>query len=134
MVVIVYNTSLSSCAVQNICDYLVVLHGSSTIQANALGCRNESEVEAECEEVTTSEINNQNEISLFPNPARNKVVITTPDEVIIEDAIVYSQTGQKVYQGKPVNNNLDISTFQPGMYIIELVSDQWKIRKKLMVQ
>lgn len=71
---------------------------------------------------------------IFPNPCYNNLTINTPDGVIIDDAIIYSQTGQKVMQDKPVNNTLDISKLQHGMYIIELETDQGKIREKLIVQ
>ncbi|MBW6492594.1 MAG: T9SS type A sorting domain-containing protein [Lentimicrobium sp.] len=45
-----------------------------------------------------------------------------------------NHAGQKVLQGKPVNNTLDISKLRPGMYIIEMVANQRKVRKKLMVE
>ena len=96
---IVYNTSLTSCAVQSICDYLVDLHGNYTLYGNVIGYRNLAEVHADCEFLLVENRKDQNEITLFPNPARNRISITTPDEVTIDDAIIYSQTGQKVFQG-----------------------------------
>ena len=74
------------------------------------------------------------DIKMCPNPAANKITISYPKGVTMEDVIIYNQTGQKILQGKPVNNKLDISKLQPGMYIIELVSNQGKMREKLIVE
>ncbi len=45
---IINNSSLSTCHVQSICDYLVVPNGTVTIQDNAVGCSNPAEVQAAC--------------------------------------------------------------------------------------
>ena len=50
-----------------------------------------------------------------------------------KDAIIYSQTGKKVLQGKPINNTLNISKLQHGMYIIELETQQGTLREKLII-
>jgi N-acetylneuraminic acid mutarotase len=73
-------------------------------------------------------------ISIYPNPCNNFLTINTPNGVIIDVVVIYNQTGQKVLQGKLVNSTLDISTLHQGMYIIELKTDQGKVRKKLTVQ
>jgi hypothetical protein len=132
--IIVYNTSLTSCAVQNICDYLIVLHGSYALQGNAIGCRNIAEVETDCADVTVNEIIEQHEISLFPNPAENRISFTSPDAVAIDEMVIHNQTGQIVLRGKPVSKALDISKLLPGLYIVELGSGQWKMRKKLVIK
>jgi hypothetical protein len=43
------NTSLSSCEIQSICDYLAIPAHSSTIENNASGCNSKAEVEAACQ-------------------------------------------------------------------------------------
>jgi N-acetylneuraminic acid mutarotase len=73
-------------------------------------------------------------ITIYPNPCNNNLTINTPNIVFIDEVKIYDQTGQKVQQGKPVNNTLDISRLEKGMYIIELKTNQGKIREKLIVQ
>jgi len=104
------------------------------LYGNVIGYRNLAEVHADCEFLLVENRKDQNEITLFPNPARNRISITTPDEVTIDDAIIYSQTGQKVFQGKPINRALDNSKLPPGMYLVEMVTGQWKVRMKLIVE
>ena len=77
-------------------------------------------------------INNKS-LEIFPNPANRQVTIFCKDGTTIEEVIIYNITGQIVHQEKPVNNIIDISELQPGMYIIEVISGERKIRKKLMI-
>ena len=70
---------------------------------------------------------------IFPNPANRHLTISSKDGTTIEEVVIYNQTGQIVHQEKPVSNIIDISDLQPGMYIIEVVSGQRKLRKKLMI-
>ena len=90
-------------------------------------------MEAACA-VSVESINPEKEISLFPNPANKQLTISSKDGTTIEEVIIYNQTGQIVQQEKPVNNIIDISQLQQGMYIIEVVSGQWRIREKLMIE
>jgi hypothetical protein len=128
------NTLLSSCDATSICNYLSSPNGEIIIQENAPGCNSQQEVEAACNQVSTESIGFDDEILLFPNPAGKTVTISGNKGTTIREIVIYNQTGQKVLQGKPVNNTLGISNLRPGLYILELLTDQWKMRKKLMVE
>ena len=127
------NNSLSTCEVQCICDYLITPTGTIEIHDNAPGCNSQEEVEAACT-VSVESINPKDEISIFPNPANKQLTISSKDETTIEEVIIYDQIGQIVHQEKSVNNIIDISQLQPGMYIIEVVSGQRRFREKLMIE
>jgi hypothetical protein len=128
-----YNNSLADCEIQSICNYLADPNGTVEIHDNAAGCNSPEEVEAHCQ-TFVEEIKTGNGITIFPNPSNEMIAISVPNGVTINEVLIYNQTGQKVLQGKPVNNTLDISNLQHGMYIIELITDQGKIREKLIVQ
>jgi kelch-like protein 20 len=72
--------------------------------------------------------------SIFPNPCTNILTISSDIETKTVEAVIYNQAGQKVLQEKPVNNTLDVSNLNPGMYIIELVNENGKTLKKLIIQ
>jgi hypothetical protein len=78
--------------------------------------------------------NENKQANIYPNPATNQLNITTRDGQAIEEVSIYNLTGQKVFQGKPQNNVLDISKLQAGMYIIEVVIGRQKIRQKIVVR
>jgi len=129
-----HNNSLSTCAVKSICDYLADPNGEIHIGNNAPGCNSPEEVQAACDLVIVENIFSADQYSLFPNPADKSVTISSNNGLTIESVMIYSQTGQKVLEGKPVSQILDISKLQPGMYIVELCSGQRKARKKLVVE
>jgi len=65
------NSSLSTCAVQSICDYLAAPNGGVNIHDNATGCDSEEEVEAACAGVGVdgSAVGGQRSaVSVYPNP------------------------------------------------------------------
>jgi hypothetical protein len=127
------NNNLSTCEVQSICDYLINPTGVISIFNNAPGCNSQEEVE-EAWELSVESINPIDEISIFPNPANRELTISSKDGTTIEKVIIYNQTGQIVQKEKPANNIIDISELQPGMYLIEVVSGQKKIREKLIIK
>jgi len=126
------NISLSTCEVQSVCDYLLNPGGTIEIHDNALGCNSPEEVEEACT-VSVGNINPEDKISIFPNPANRQLTISIKDG-IIEEVFIYNISGQSVIREKTKNNIIDISELHPGMYIIELVSVQKRIREKLMVK
>ena len=129
---IYFNNSLSSCEVQSICDYLISPTGTIEIFDNAPGCNSQEEVEDACS-VSVENVNPEYDISIFPNPANNQLTIFCKNGTI-EEVIIYNQTGQKVFQEKGVNNIIETSNLQPGLYVVEVVSEHKRIREKLMVE
>lgn len=127
------NQSLSTCQIESVCIYLADPNGSTEIHDNAPGSNSPEEVNAACT-FSVEPIGLDDEIYVYPNPADKTVSISGIDLSAIREILIYNQTGQKVLQSKPVNNTLDISKLRPGMYIVELFTDQGKVRKKLMVE
>lgn len=127
------NQSLSTCAVESICTYLSAPGGTIEIRNNASGCNSEEEVKAACP-LAIEQAGFVNDFKLFPNPAGKTLTISGNNATTIQEIVIYCQTGQKVLQSKPANNALDISKLRPGMYIVELKTNQGEIRKKLMIE
>ena len=72
---ILSNTSLSSCAVQSICDYLASPNGGIWIWSNAPGCNSPEEVEEACETTVILDINSEGNLTISPNPIESSTVI-----------------------------------------------------------
>jgi len=126
------NISLSTCEVQSVCNYLASPNGAIDIHDNATGCNSQEEVIAVCTE-GVPEISNS-EFTIYPNPAQKDLTISSKNEAIIKEVNIYNQIGQKVLNEKPIANSIDVSILRQGMYIIELVSNQWKARRKLIIK
>lgn len=127
------NVHLSECAVQSICDYLAAPNGTIEIHNNATSCNSQEEVLLACSN-SLKELGIVDEVSIFPNPSMDFLIISTQNGASLDEVVIYNQTGQKVLQSKPVNNTLDISKLKPGMYIVEMVTDQGRVREKLVVE
>ena len=126
------NISLSTCEVQSVCNYLASPQGAIDIHDNATGCNSKEEVVAVCTE-GVPEISNS-EFTIYPNPAKKEIFLLSKNGAIIKEVNIYNQTGQKVFHENQIANAIDVSMLPQGMYIIELVSDQWKVRRKLIIK
>ena len=134
---IINNSSLSTCEVQSICDYLAMVSPYAPpvyIEANAPGCSSQQEVEDACEAVDVADIIFNTTFSIYPNPATNEVFISTNNDVIIEEVNIYNQFGQNIIHKSFSLNMIDVSLLQEGIYVLELVSDELKIREKLIIE
>ncbi len=63
-----YNSSLSTCEVQSVCDYIASPNGTIEIHDNATGCDSQQEVENACDTLSIYEFNFNAELSVAPNP------------------------------------------------------------------
>ena len=64
--------------------------------------------------------------SVFPNPTSHYVTIKRSDDnYYFDKAIVYDMYGKllKTYSCSQNNNDIDLSSFAPGVYILQIVSD-----------
>ena len=75
-----------------------------------------------------------NEVILFPNPATHTFEIINNTKSVIDRIRIYNITGQVVLNKQFLTNILDVSYLQSGMYIVELVANEFVIRKKLIIE
>ena len=132
--VITHNPLLSTCAVLSVCEYLASPAGTITIQANASGCGDQYEVEYACQFVAIPDINLESEFSIYPNPAKKKLFISSENGMSIDEVIIYNQFGQKVLQENQILKVVDVSMLRQGMYVVELMSNGLKMREKLIIE
>ena len=128
------NTSLSICEIQCICDYLATEPDDEIdFGGNAIGCNSETEVEEACEALGISDTHTES-FTIYPNPATNELFISSDKGIIINEVNIYNQLGQNVLHQNKVDNAIDVSMLQPGVYIIEVILNDSKSRMKLMMQ
>jgi len=127
------NYSLSTCEINSVCNYLLAPIGETDIHDNAIGCNSAEEVEEACDAVSVNELFFHEIIKIFPNPANQELNISV-EGYIIQDVCVYNFTGQQIIVVSPVSNKVDISSLQPGMYIVEVTVENTRIRQKFLVQ
>jgi hypothetical protein len=85
--------------------------------------------------VGINEKNEQNHhVCLFPNPATFFMTINVTGGQPIEEAIIYNHLGQKVLKAKPLNNTVDVSVLQPGIYFVEVKTKDDLLNAKLIIE
>jgi hypothetical protein len=128
-----WNPLLSNCAIKSICDYLSSPNGEVIIENNDEGCSTQGEVEESClvgKNITSIK---ESKISIFPNPVNNEVNIMFKDHLSAE-VNIYNKYGQKVLSEFQSNRKIDITSLKSGIYVIELITNQTRIREKLIIK
>ena len=70
-----WNSSLVTCHVQSICDYLAAPNGTVEIHDNAIGCNDSTEVLQSCPGVIVQDYFKQSDFIISPNPLESDVII-----------------------------------------------------------
>lgn len=132
-ILITANHSLSFCEVKSICDYLINPDGIIYISDNATGCSSRQEVEDACGNISVDDIDFKNEVNIYPNPAERTFYITMEKGAVIIEVNIYTQHGQMVLNEKRRTEVIDVSMLKKGMYVVEVVSEDWTHREKLII-
>lgn len=120
------------------------LSGSFTVRVtDANGCSNETAVSlaiANCDLISIGKTtqNSENDLSLYPNPAKDQVEVKLAIEDDIQTVVVKDKLGAKVKQAtysKGKTQKVDINGLKEGVYVLELVTKKGKrYTKKLIVK
>lgn len=73
-------------------------------------------------------------IELYPNPTKNKISISNNKYGKILRFDIYNQNGQILNSRNFLNNEIDVSNLNPGLYIIEFEFENKKVRKKIIIE
>ena len=71
-------------------------------------------------------------IKLFPNPTSNILNISIPLGNQITKAVIYDTNGREVFRQESHLENITMSNFQNGMYLLQLETEKGAISKKII--
>lgn len=128
------NHSLSDCAVESLCNYLIEQEGEAHFSNNAGGCNSNADVIEACYTALPDEILMQ-ELGLYPNPASESIyIIGLPDGMKLHSLQIRNHTGQLVRE--LVHPPMKIAThdLSPGMYLFSLEVGNEILQKKVVVK
>lgn len=129
-----YNNSLSTCEILSICNYLENNRRLIYIHDNSSGCNSPEEVENACLIISISEVNIGSKFFIYPNPAKNKLFISSSIIDLIMEINIYNQHGKKVFHEIGIPDIIDVSILEQGIYIIEIITGNLRIREKLIIK
>lgn len=86
----------------------------------------------DCWIITSTEDVERRELSIHPNPARDNIQISGlhPSEAI--NYTIFSNTGIIIRSGKTRDHTLSVGTLPPGLYLLELHTQDQKVTKKFV--
>lgn len=125
------NSSLSTCEVESVCEYLANPTGYVSIGNNSSGCDSEQEVIDACTVGIYGNI--EDDFLIYPNPADRIITISHKTNLSIDRVNIFNCLGKKVLTQYNRTNTIDISTLQQGLFFVELYSGELIIRKKLVI-
>jgi hypothetical protein len=136
---IMYNSMLSECDVESICQYLVAPVGFYQIYDNANGCNSPHEVREACgvglDESAGGSL--QYAISLYPNPSYSVITVEIPTRPK-KNAIltIYNLDGRQVIERQITETQtmVDVSGLSRGVYFFRFKDDQTVQTGKLIRQ
>ena len=121
-----FNTSLATCEVQSICDYLASSSGTIDIHDNATGCNSPDEVELACA-VSVDEIHLSDKLFIFPNPSSSHIIVELPNTPQRNSFLtIYNINSQnliirRITEQKTV---VDVSGLPNGFYFVKVADDR----------
>ncbi len=128
--IIAENDSLSACAEQAICDWLVgpdIEHVE--IAGNRPGCESRAAIEQVCADQQLSEL----ELKVWPNPFRNQLdllVSTSYHEAAVR---IWDAAGRLLLQDRFTRSRqLDLSVLSPGLYFMEIRSAEQVLVRRIV--
>lgn len=83
--------------------------------------------------IVGQEENHSSEITLFPNPATNLIQINNSENQPINQILFFDQLGHLVWQIANPDKTIDVSKLSPGMYVVEIVSGNTHLKRKLVI-
>ena len=85
---------------------------------------------AVCDNVVGIEDTILSKIAFYPNPAENSITLHIPESIALQSIAVYDVFGRLV-TSDIVNNQIDVSNFTQGIYLLTLKTSKGTITKKI---
>ncbi len=116
------NASLSDCALASICKYLEFSNCGKYFKNNAPGCNSKAEVDSACTHLSSGFREMDPEISIFPNPADNRVVIQCNARGKLT---IFNLNGLEMFSTSVRSSqvSIDVSFLPAGFYVLRCVSN-----------
>jgi len=75
-------------------------------------------------------------ISLFPNPATDKITISLPENTSSFSYKLYDMQGRLQFAGKTSNTQteLNVATLPRGLYVLKIITNKQSVAKKIVLQ
>ncbi|SFN62900.1 Por secretion system C-terminal sorting domain-containing protein [Bizionia echini] len=84
------------------------------------------------ETLNTETIAIDNTLAIYPNPVTDVLHINTPHT--INSMALYSILGKKVFETSQNTNQINVTAFQPGIYLLKVQTSYGYVTKKIVIE
>lgn len=108
--------------------YIPSESGNYSVQLTNGDCKSESEqFYFEVSPLSISNVD-YNDLKIYPNPAKEKIIIEIEENLLNDSYIIYDNLGKKISTGvfKSLKTNIDLALFSAGVYFISIDTHQEK--------
>ncbi|WP_452230009.1 DUF7619 domain-containing protein [Lacinutrix sp. MEBiC02404] len=84
--------------------------------------------------LSIADSNFEGSIYIYPNPTSDKIHVSSKEGLKIEEIALYSITGKLLLKDENPNNEINISDFHKGVYLLHILSDKGSVTKKIIIQ
>lgn len=123
------NPQLSECSINSVCQRIAINEGEVTINNNLENCNTKNEVENQCQ-LSITEMDFSNQLSVFPNPVTSVLNIELSKNISFQKAIVKSLLGKKILETS--SNQINVETLSSGFYLLQVFTDKGSVIKKIV--
>lgn len=75
----------------------------------------------------------ENGVTVYPNPATDRVIISNSTTILLENITIYDIQGRIIKKNLSTSESIDISALQNGIYFITIKSLEGAITKRLVI-
>jgi hypothetical protein len=77
---------------------------------------------------------NLNELIIYPNPTKDKLILKTPSHLIGSKVIMYSTLGQNLsnFTLNEANTSIDLSSLKKGIYLLKFQTNNGSFVKEII--
>lgn len=83
---------------------------------------------------TDFENNSKNNIVIYPNPAKDSINFQTYNDESITKADIYDLMGKKIFTSEVINNKLQLSNIDNGIYIVNIHTNKSLYSAKIIIK
>jgi len=76
-----------------------------------------------------NEVYSESSINFSPNPSSNKITFTKD----VEYVIIYNPLGKVILNKKLTSNTISVARLNKGIYIVEMISNNTRVKRKLII-
>jgi hypothetical protein len=123
------NSSLATCAVPWVCNYMSNANVTKNINSNAVGCESVAAINSACTALSVDDIENDM-VRIYPNPASTYFNVQVTNKLVSE-IYLYDVLGKEIL--KTNQTTISVDGLNKGIYFVKIKTDNESYETKKLI-